>query len=83
MDMAAQRDKQDPIVVELPGQVLGHDVLVHGGPPVKAQATLLQVGDELLLRGWHLVGIRADQKIAQKFAVHRHTVGLVKRHETS
>ena len=44
-------------MIELACQVFGHDVLVHGGPAVKSNAALLKVGDELLLRGRHLVGI--------------------------
>ncbi len=44
-------------MVEFPCQVFGHDVLVDGGPSMKAQATLLKIGNELFLRGRHLVGI--------------------------
>ncbi len=44
-------------MIELPCQVFGHHVLLHSGPSMKAEPTLLQVGDEFFLRGRHLIGI--------------------------
>ena len=36
-------------MVEFTRQILGHDMLLHRGATVKAQPTLLQVGNKLLL----------------------------------
>jgi len=44
-------------MIELSCQILGDHVLVHSGASMKAQAALLKVGDELLLRGRHFIGI--------------------------
>ncbi len=60
-------------MIELPGEVLCHDAFVEGCPAVKSEATLLKIGHELFRRRRHLPGIRAEAKIAQELAVHRHT----------
>ena len=37
-------------------QILGDDVLVHGGPAMKAKPALLQVRNQFFLRWGHLIG---------------------------
>ena len=59
-------------MVQLKGQVLGHDVTVVDAVPLEAAAALEQDHDELLARGGQRDRIDVGAKAAEQLAVHRH-----------